>query len=129
MVGALLALGVCSGCRAAMTTTLENHGDPLDVSYRCGDAMYQTTLASGASVSWAPVANSCSLDVRSPTAGRRFTLRNQCRSSHGCSVGVIFPVVAASPGAPTTTAPSGLSGSGQIDVVGSAVTVTATPPP
>lgn len=109
LAGAMLLM--CMGCRSAMTTTIENRGAPVDLSYLCGDAMYETKLATGASVTWKPVANSCSLDITGPSTGRDLTLKNVCAAST-CKVSV-----SAMTGSPT------LRGSGRIDVVGGVATV------
>lgn len=109
---ALVALLLCAGCRSAMTTTIENRGAPVDLSYLCGDAMYETKLATGASVTWKPVANACSLDIKGPSTGRDLTLKNVCAAST-CEVGI-----SAMTGSPAT-----LRGSGHIDVVGTVATV------
>jgi hypothetical protein len=122
VAGAMLALAA-GGCRSAMTTTIENRGDPLELKYLCGDAMYQTTLGSGGTVTWTPVANSCGLDVIGPSATRRFSLRNDCRRTP-CEVSVSLPAVASTTGIAASPFPR-LTGSGQIDVVGDVATVVA----
>lgn len=102
----------CTGCRSAMTTTIENRGPPAGLSYLCGDAMYETTLPTGGKVTWKPVANSCSLDIKGMPTGRDLTLRNECHAST-CAVGI----------SALTGSSATLNGTGHIDVVGTVATV------
>ena len=97
-----------------MTTSIENHGDPVELHYLCGDSNFDTHLASGATTHFRPRSNACTLEV-GPAAKRDLSVANVCSFAAGCSVSVKFTGGA---GTPAT-----VSGSGAIDVVGSTATV------
>jgi hypothetical protein len=105
---------VLTGCGSAMRTTIENHGSAtLDCRGLCGDAMYDGSISPAATIEWTPSANNCSIDVRGDSAGRRLTIRQECRHGSGCSIGVLV----------SNRGRSEIAGTGQIEVVGDLTTV------
>jgi hypothetical protein len=102
-------LTALTGCASAMTTTIENNGrTTVEVHGLCGDAMYDRSISPAATIEWTPSANSCSIDVRGDSPGRRLTIRNECHHRYGCSIGVLIP----------TRERAELAGTGQIEIIG-----------
>jgi hypothetical protein len=105
---------VLSSCSSVMKATIENRGSTtVELSALCGDSMYKASLLSAGTTTWEPVANSCSIEIRGASAGRRLTIRNECRHATGCSIGVMLP----------TRVRTQLAGSGQLAIVGDIVMV------
>lgn len=116
----LFLFAALGGCSSAMITTIENRGTATVELYGlCGDATYQATLLATATTRWTPVANTCLITIKGPSAERQLTIRNECRHAYSCLLEVGLP----------TGARTKLSGTGQLALVGDVATVGSAGPP